>query len=140
VTDETKKTEEENAQRPTPNAQFRTGKAKAGTKKKTIATVLTPLPPGKAKRIARKLERAMRLGGKIGELCQRREELYGEALAAGLPMNGVIRLSDGKLYTVQKPTGKFVRFNELELKTVPTFKQAPKADEEPAAATKGGAE
>lgn len=108
-------------------------------KRKTIPTTVTPLSKTKAKRIARKLERAMRLGGMIGQLCERRETLYQEALAAGLPMNGVIRLSDAKLYTVQKPTGKFVRFSELELKNVPTFKRAPKEDEAPTAESEAAA-
>lgn len=115
------------------------------TEKKTTktATAITELPPGKAKRIARKLERAIKLGGKIGELCQRREKLYEDALAAGLPLDGVIRLGDGRLYTVQRPTGKFVRFNELELKNVPAFKRTkPEADESGSQETtkEGGAE
>jgi hypothetical protein len=114
------------------------------TKNKTTKTVtaITPLSKTKAKRIARKLERALKLGPKIGELCERRRALHEEALTAGLPLDGVIRLSDGHLYTLQKRKGKWVSFeDELELKTVPVFKRTPREEsaETTGATAEGGA-
>jgi len=101
---------------------------KAKTKKIPTATV--QLPPGKAKRIAKRIERAIKLGKRIGQLCALKRELLLSAHADGLPFNEPIALPDGDLYRLQKPAGKFVHFDDIELKSVPKFSRTPIEEEE----------
>lgn len=82
----------------------------------------------KVERIARRLERALKLGTQIGRICERRKKLLALSLEDGLPMNEPIRLNDGNLWSLRKPEGKFVRFEEVELKRIPTFTRTPKPD------------
>ncbi len=96
-------------------------------KTKKIPTATVQLPPRKAARIARRLARAIALGKRIGQLCERKRELLLSAHAAGLPLNEPIAIPelDGDLYRLQKPAGKFVHFDDIELKSVPKFSRTP---------------
>jgi len=81
------------------------------------------LTPKRKARIAKRLDRVLGINDRIGKLCELKEALLARAMRDGLTLNAPITLADGKLWNLRKPDGKFVRFAEVELKKIPTFKR-----------------